>query len=70
MFQRLREADLLGRLQPDAQAVATLREAYYTSAVGHVLLAAELEALLAALRPLGVDPIPRRPPDRCPTWIS
>jgi hypothetical protein len=54
-FHRLRETGLLGQLQPDV--AATLRGAYYTSAVGHVLLAAELEALLAALRPLGVDPI-------------
>ena len=56
-FQRLREAGMLDRLPPDAQAVAMLRAAYYASAIGHMLLAAELEALLAALRPLGVEPI-------------
>ena len=54
-FYRLREAGVLDQLQPNA--AATVREAYYTSAAGRMLLAAEAEALLAALRPLTVDPI-------------
>ena len=54
-FHRLREAGVLGRLRPEG--VAMLRKAYYASAAGQMLLAAELEVLLAALHPLGAEPI-------------
>ena len=37
--------------------LATFHAAYYKSTATHMMLAAELEALLAMLHPLGVDPI-------------
>jgi len=55
VFYRLRQAGLLPRVPEDA--AATLRSAYYAAAIQHALLSAELGALLAELRPLGIEPV-------------
>jgi hypothetical protein len=55
VFYRLQQAGALARLPADVRAA--LGAAYYTAAANWTLLSSELSALLADLRPLGVEPI-------------
>jgi hypothetical protein len=54
-FYRLREAGLITGLPQATQTV--LQSSFYAAAAHHTILTIELGALLAALHPLGVDPI-------------